>query len=173
MTLDLAESDNRQVADVVDCLRAVVGEALVGAYLHGSAVLGGLRPHSDLDVLAVTARPATDAEKSDLVDRSLVISGWGPALAQPRPVEVTVVVGSEVRPWRHPPRRDFQYGEWWRDRFERRDPELWRPKEDPDLADPRVDDVARRHRGERTFPLERVGPRSAGGLHGCGPRRVT
>jgi streptomycin 3"-adenylyltransferase len=134
MTVDLAESDRGQVADVVDCLRAVLGEALVGAYLHGSAVLGGLRPGSDLDVLAVNARPTTDAEKDDLVDRLLVISGNGPAEAQPCPVELTVVVGSEVRPWRYPPRRDFQYGEWWRDRFERRDPDLWRSKEDSDVA---------------------------------------
>jgi streptomycin 3"-adenylyltransferase len=93
-----------------------------------------LRPGSDLDVLAVNARPSTDAEKDDLVDRLLVISGNGPAQAQPRPVELTVCRRLEVRPWRYPPRRDFQYGEWWRDRFERRDPELWRSKEDPDLA---------------------------------------
>lgn len=134
MTMDLGESDRGQVAEVVDCLRAVLGEALVGAYLHGSAVLGGLRPGSDLDVLAVNARPTTDAEKDALVERLLVISGNGPGQGQPRPVELTVVVGPEVRPWRYPPRRDFQYGEWWRDRFEHRDPELWRSKEDTDLA---------------------------------------
>jgi predicted nucleotidyltransferase len=134
MMMDLAESDRRQVADVVDCLRAVLGEALVGAYLHGSAVLGGLRPGSDLDVLGVSARPTSDAEKDGLVDRLLVISGTGPAERQPRPVELTLVVASEVHPWRYPPRRDFQFGEWWRDRFERHDPELWRSMEDPDLA---------------------------------------
>lgn len=32
------------------------------------------------------------------------------------------------------PQRDFQFGEWWRDRFERRDRELWRSIEDADLA---------------------------------------
>jgi predicted nucleotidyltransferase len=134
MTVDLGESDRRQVEDVVDCLRAVLGETLVGAYLHGSAVLGGLRPASDLDVLAVGARPTTAAEKDDLVDRLLVISGKGPAQAQPRPVELTIVVHKDVRPWRYPPRRDFQFGEWWRDGFERHDPELWRSMEDSDLA---------------------------------------
>jgi predicted nucleotidyltransferase len=134
MTVDLAESDRGQVADVVDCLRAVLGEALVGAYLHGSAVLGGLRSGSDLDVLAVNGRPTTDAEKDDLVDRLLVVSGDDPAEAPPRPIELTIVVGSNVRPWRYPPRLDFQYGEWWREEFERRDSELWRSKEDTDLA---------------------------------------
>lgn len=30
------------------------------------------------------------------------------------PVELTIVVGSDVRPWRYPPRSDYQYGEWLR-----------------------------------------------------------
>lgn len=37
-------------------VRDVLGEELVGAYLFGSAVLGGLRPRSDLDVMVVSSR---------------------------------------------------------------------------------------------------------------------
>ncbi|HYX87714.1 MAG TPA: aminoglycoside adenylyltransferase domain-containing protein [Gaiellales bacterium] len=56
------------------CLKAVVaalhrclGPGLVGAYLHGSAVLGGWRPdRSDVDVLAVCARPPGRAALEDL-----------------------------------------------------------------------------------------------------------
>jgi streptomycin 3"-adenylyltransferase len=44
------------------------------------------------------------------------------------------VAASEVRPWRFPPRRDFQYGEWLRERFERGDPDLFRSTIDPDVA---------------------------------------
>ena len=44
------------------------------------------------------------------------------------------MAASEVRPWRYPPRRDFQYGEWLRERFERGDPDLFRPTIDPDVA---------------------------------------
>jgi streptomycin 3"-adenylyltransferase len=68
------------------------------------------------------------------VDDLLRISGRYPAAAPPRPIELTIVVRSEVHPWRFPPQRDFQYGEWWRERFERHDPQLWRPVADPDLA---------------------------------------
>jgi hypothetical protein len=64
----------------------------------------------------------------------LEISGGYPATGPPRPIELTVVVGSEVHPWRYQPKRDLQYGEWLRDGFERRDPELWRPVADSDLA---------------------------------------
>jgi Domain of unknown function (DUF4111) len=46
------------VAEIVSVLRAHLGERLVGAYLHGSAVLGGWHAErSDIDVLAVCAAP--------------------------------------------------------------------------------------------------------------------
>ncbi|MEU4779907.1 aminoglycoside adenylyltransferase domain-containing protein [Micromonospora sp. NPDC023633] len=56
-----------------------------------------------------------DEERRALLDGLLTISG-SPAGA--RPVELTVVVQSEVRPWRFPPTGDFLYGEWLRDEFE-------------------------------------------------------
>jgi streptomycin 3"-adenylyltransferase len=43
----------------------------------------------------------------------MAISGGGG-----RPVELTVVVQPEVRPWCWPPRCDFLYGEWLREEYE-------------------------------------------------------
>jgi Domain of unknown function (DUF4111) len=51
-----------------------------------------------------------------------------------RPVELTIVVQSEVRPWRYPPRRELQYGEWLRDELERGDLDPVQPATDPDVA---------------------------------------
>ncbi|GAA2260586.1 nucleotidyltransferase [Streptomyces ruber] len=119
-----------QLDAVVGLVRRVLGSALLGAYAHGSAVLGGLRPFSDLDVLAVTRRRTAAEERQALVDGLLGMSGapGGPV----RPVELTVVARDDVRPWRHPPRREFQYGEWLREEYERGTvPE---PADDPDLA---------------------------------------
>ena len=130
----LGQSDRRQIEDVLGALRDVLGPALIGAYLHGSAVLGGLHAHSDIDVLAVAARKSTRSQKEQLISRLLVVSGRDPATASLRPIELTVVIASEVRPWRYPPRRDLQFGEWLREGFVRRDPRLWRPATDPDLA---------------------------------------
>ena len=113
-------------------MRDVLGPDVVGAYLHGSAVLGGLRPRSDLDVLVVSRRRTTRVEKQRLVDRLLAVSGGEPP-GPPRPVELTIVVESEIRPWRYPPRFDFQYGEWLRSEFERGNVEPW-PAANPDLA---------------------------------------
>ena len=104
----------------------MLGKDLVGAYLFGSSVLGGLRPDSDLDVLAVSARPTTHDERRVLVERLLAAS------RRPRPLEVTIVVQPDVRPWRYPPPMDLQYGDWWRAELERGE-EPW-PSPNPDLA---------------------------------------
>jgi predicted nucleotidyltransferase len=130
----LNDDDRRQLAEIVRALDDVLGQALIGAYLHGSAVLGSLHPRSDLDVLAVSSRRTTVDEKDHLLDRMLRLSGRYPATGPPRPIELTLVVESEVHPWRYPPQRDLQYGEWLREGFEGRDPNLWRPVADPDLA---------------------------------------
>ena len=85
----------------------MLGEDLVGMYLHGSAALGGLRPGSDLDVIAVSARRLTDGEKQRLASRLGEIS------KKPRSLDFDLVVQSEIRPWRYPPPFDFHYSEWW------------------------------------------------------------
>lgn len=103
-----------QLEQTVGLVRDVVGPELMGTYLHGSSVLGGLCPASDLDVLAVTRASLTEVERSALVGGLLEISGLTPSV---RPVELTVVVQSEVRPWRFPPIGDFLYGEWLREDF--------------------------------------------------------
>jgi streptomycin 3"-adenylyltransferase len=117
-----------QAARVVSAAEDALGPEVLGAYLFGSAVLGGLRPRSDVDVLAVTRRASTADEKRQLVAALLDVSGT------PRPVELTLVAQPDVRPWRYPPRRDFQFGEWWRTEFEAGDLEPWAEPTDPDLA---------------------------------------
>ncbi|MFJ9174547.1 nucleotidyltransferase domain-containing protein [Streptomyces sp. NPDC102360] len=56
----------RQVECVVEALREVLGPDLVAVYLYGSAVSGGLRPHSDVDVFAVTGAPTTHDQRARL-----------------------------------------------------------------------------------------------------------
>ena len=52
-----------QINLIVALVREVFEQDAVGAYLHGSAVLGGLQPHSDIDVLVVAKRGTTSKEK--------------------------------------------------------------------------------------------------------------
>lgn len=117
-----------QIELLLTIVRDVLGEDIVGAYLHGSAVLGGLRPRSDLDVMVVSRRRTTRTEKHRLAFQLLSVS------RRPRPIELTIVVEDEVRPWRYPPHIDFQYGDWWRREFERGEVEPWPSATNPDLA---------------------------------------
>ncbi|GAA2775390.1 aminoglycoside adenylyltransferase family protein [Streptomyces showdoensis] len=121
-----------QTDAVVRLVRAVLGDNAVGACLHGSAVLGGLRPHSDVDVLVVVRRSLGRDERRALVDGLLARSGARAYEGPARPVELLVVVADRVRPWRYPPVCDFLYGEWLRDGYERG--ELPAPEPSPDLA---------------------------------------
>lgn len=50
------------------------------------------------------------------------------------PIQLTMVVKSDVNPWRYPPRFDFQYGDWLRKQFESGVTEPWSIKIMPDLA---------------------------------------
>ena len=128
------ERDRQQLGHVVALVNDVLGANVVGAYLFGSATAGGLRPRSDLDVLVVLKRPLTDTEKRQLVDRILPISWKETPDGMQRGIELTVVVQDDVRPWRYPPNRDFQYGDWLRLELEQGNTEAWAAKSDPDLA---------------------------------------
>ncbi|WP_307672401.1 aminoglycoside adenylyltransferase family protein [Streptomyces sp. V4I2] len=120
-----------QLRKIVDLVGQVLGPEAIGTYLHGSCVLGGLKPASDVDILVVSRRRMNGRERQSLLDGLLKISGSG-APDTARPVELTVVVQSEVRPWRFPPNGDFLYGEWLRDEFESGGPPQAGPM--PDLA---------------------------------------
>ncbi|MGI5471872.1 aminoglycoside adenylyltransferase family protein [Streptomyces sp. CA-132043] len=122
-----------QTDDTVRLVREVLGAgAVVGIYLHGSAVFGRTRPYSDLDLLVVSRRRMTPPERRALTDGLRAISAPTDEPGPLRPVELTVVVQDDIRPWRYPPRCDFQYGEWLRAEFARG--LLPQPAPSPDLA---------------------------------------
>lgn len=126
------------VRDQADAVLAVLAKTLGsgvtrGVYLYGSAVVGGLRPDSDLDLFGVIGRRLIAAEKRALVEGLTPISGCATRLPSWRPIELTLAVQDELRPWRYPPRFDFQYGEWLREEFQRGDFEPW-PDANPDVA---------------------------------------
>ncbi|WP_112466945.1 aminoglycoside adenylyltransferase family protein [Streptomyces triticisoli] len=122
-----------RIQEITGLVDDVLGHTAIGTYLHGSSVLGGLKPASDVDILVVSRRRMDDRERRALLDGLLGISGSGSGSAgEARPVELTVTVQSDVRPWRFPPTGDFLYGEWLRDRFEASGPP--QPEPMPDLA---------------------------------------
>ncbi|GLU91020.1 aminoglycoside adenylyltransferase domain-containing protein [Agromyces sp. NBRC 114283] len=99
--------------------RAEPGE-FAGVYLYGSSVSGGLRPDSDVDLLVLTRRSLTAAERGELTRVLLDSSAWSghadtfPEAAEGRSLELTcVVIGADGR-WPEPAVHDYQFGEWLR-----------------------------------------------------------
>jgi len=90
---------------------------VLGLYLLGSWVSGGLRPDSDIDLLIITRRSLSLAERQRLVAFLLQFSGRRATVTPGRPLEVTSIVLDDVVPWVYPPVCDFVYGEWLQDKF--------------------------------------------------------
>jgi streptomycin 3"-adenylyltransferase len=123
----------QQIFQCLDLLKDVFMQDLLGLYLYGSSIVGGLQKYSDIDLLAVLNRPSTLEEKTKIVSQLLRISG-NYLKGIKRPIELTMVVKPDVNPWHYPPTFDFQYGDWLREKFENGITEPWDSKEMPDLA---------------------------------------
>jgi Domain of unknown function (DUF4111)/Nucleotidyltransferase domain len=97
-------------------LQRVLGDALVGVYLHGSLALGCFNPAlSDVDLLVVTKAPLSPGERDALAP--LLVAGGR--------IEGSFLVEASLTPWRHPAPYDLHFT--WPAR-------LVGPGEDHDLA---------------------------------------
>jgi len=123
----------KQIHKCINLIKEIFEQDLLGIYLYGSSIVGGLQKYSDIDLFVVSNRATTREEKAKLVAELLKISGIY-MKGKKLPIEMTIVEKSEINPWVYPPRFDFQYGEWLRKQFEQGNIEPWPVKEMPDLA---------------------------------------
>ena len=89
-------------SEAIQDLRVVqdaLGEAVVAAYLFGSAVAGGLRAASDVDVLVIVECGLPELVRSRLIADLLQVSGPVGNDEGRRPLELTIVCQSDVLPW--------------------------------------------------------------------------
>ena len=131
--LKLDSNAKKQIHKCLNLVKEIFGQDLLGIYLYGSSILGGLQKYSDIDLFVVSNRATTREEKAKLATALLKISGIY-MKSKKLPIEMTIVEKSEINPWHYPPRFDFQYGEWLRKQFEHGNIEPWPAKEMPDLA---------------------------------------
>ncbi len=93
--------------------------SLLAIYLHGSAVAGGLRPRSDIDLLAVVDLPMTPEVRKCLADDLMKASGRYPSDPEGRrPLEVIIFLHADLNASLYPAKCEFIYGEWLRDQYE-------------------------------------------------------
>lgn len=115
-----------------DIIGRELGDTVVGVYLFGSALRGGLRPNSDVDVLAIVSQPPAEQARGRLVEALMKVSGSPAGDGSPRPLEVTLLCRQALMPWWYPPRSELVYGEWLREAFE--EGRIPPAATDPDLA---------------------------------------
>jgi len=120
-----------QVSAACTLLNRHLGDALLGVHLFGSAVDGGLKPFSDIDLLVTVGDRVPPSVRRSLMVELLDVSA-PPGSAGLRALEVTVLALPEVVPWRYAPRRELQFGEWLRADIV--EGVIEGPANDPDLA---------------------------------------
>lgn len=102
-----------QVSAVTALLQKILQKQLIGVYLYGSAVLGGLKHESDLDILVVIKEYLSEAHRLTLTKRLLELSGEI-GDKNNRPLEVTIVSEHILTLTEKIPECEYMYGEWLR-----------------------------------------------------------
>jgi streptomycin 3"-adenylyltransferase len=123
----------KQIDMSLNLVKEIFGYDLLGVFLYGSSIVGGLQKYSDIDLFVVANRASILEEKAKLVSGLLENSGIY-MKSEELPIEMTIVEYAQINPWHYPPTFDFQYGEWLRAEFERGNIEPWPSKQMPDLA---------------------------------------
>lgn len=123
----------KQIDDIVELLKTLLHQDLLGLYLYGSATHKGIQKYSDIDLLALTTRKFTTEEQEIFIKKMLQISK-DPKKGGGFPIELTIVENSQISPWNYPPKFAFQFGEWMREDFENKKENLQSSNEMPDLA---------------------------------------
>mgnify|MGYP000902866182 CR=1 FL=1 len=65
----------KEAIQALTIIKEVLDNQLVGVYLYGSAVTGGLRPNSDVDILVITNRGLSERTRRELAEKLMQISG--------------------------------------------------------------------------------------------------
>lgn len=94
--------------------QTILGDDLVGIYLHGSLATGCFNPdRSDIDLLVVTLQPMSLEIKRQIIDQLLSLSN------APCPIEISFLILPEIHPFEHPLLFDLHYSEMWRQQKKR------------------------------------------------------
>jgi predicted nucleotidyltransferase len=93
-------------------MSTILGDNLIGVYLHGSLAMGCFNPaRSDLDLLAVTNEGMTLDVKRRIAETVLRTS------LNPIKMELSFIVESDMHPWQYPTPFDFHFSEEWREKI--------------------------------------------------------
>lgn len=121
-----------QALQVAEAIEDLFKNQIIGIYLYGSAILGGLHINSDVDILVIVNQDLTEETRNELTKRLMLLSGKIGCKNLNRPLEVTIINQNDIVPWQFPPKCEFMYGEWLREQMEAGD--IPQACYDPDVA---------------------------------------
>lgn len=126
------KSAPNQALQVVEVIEELLENQVIGIYLYGSAIHGGLHINSDVDILVISNQDLSEATRNELTKRLMLISGKVGCENLKRPLEVTIINQNDIVPWKFPPKCEYMYGEWLREQMEAGD--IPQASYDPDVA---------------------------------------
>lgn len=121
----------QQLADAIALIQNSFNH-VKAIYLYGSAVDGGLKEKSDIDLLVITNEIPDERTRNSFLESSLNISSPPGINPNRRALEITVLAYPEIATWLFPLKREIQFGEWLRRDIEKGVFE--RPSSDYDLT---------------------------------------
>ena len=122
----------KEALEVQEIFEELFENQLIGIYLYGSAILGGLHINSDVDILVISNQNLSDADRNVLTKRLMLVSGKIGNKNFKRPLEVTIINKNDIDPWQLTPKCEYMYGEWLREQIEAGD--IPKASYDPDVA---------------------------------------
>lgn len=105
---------SNQLSEVLSVIERHLESTLLAVHLYGSAVDGGLKPYSDIDLLVTVAVKLDETTRRALLNDLMEASAFHGESETLRAIEVTLVVHDDIIPWRYPAKRELQFGEWQR-----------------------------------------------------------
>ena len=76
MSIDLSNKKiPKEAIQALKTIAELLDNMLIGVYLYGSAVMGGLRMNSDVDILVITNQSLSEKTRRNLTNRLMLISG--------------------------------------------------------------------------------------------------
>ena len=131
MTIPLPVRD--LLDQITTTFKAVLGENLVGIYVHGSLAFGCFRwQKSDIDFIVVVHSPLTKFHKLDLLKALVDLSPSAP----PKGLEMSIVLEEVCRNFIHPTPYELHFSNDWLERATSNPESMCgdESKTDPDLA---------------------------------------
>lgn len=104
----VSDAVKQQLQRIASAFTSVMGENLVGVYLHGSMALECFTEgKSDLDILAVLKTAPARGQTLELARQLLALHN------APCPIEASALYEAQWRPWQHPTPCCFHFSEYW------------------------------------------------------------